>query len=131
MKKINRAIICIAIPFLIIAGMLCFNPIVNFIRLSGPCSLYSLSGIYCPACGGTRSTAALINGQILVSLRYNIWVVLFCLLGILLYTEFVLKLFDIDIKIVPRRNAFIFTVLALFIIYSVARNFFPYLTPAI
>ena len=41
------------------------------IRIGGPllaCPLYSLTGIYCPGCGGTRALRLLMQGRILASL---------------------------------------------------------------
>ena len=31
-----------------------------------PCLLYSLTGFFCPGCGGTRSVVALVHGRFLV-----------------------------------------------------------------
>lgn len=39
-----------------------------------PCSLYSLTGICCPGCGGTRAVESLLRGQWLQSARYHILV---------------------------------------------------------
>lgn len=36
-----------------------------------PCLFLSLSGFYCPGCGGTRALEALLHGKILLSLRYH------------------------------------------------------------
>lgn len=36
-----------------------------------PCSLYSLTGFYCPGCGGTRACYALVQGHILDSIRIH------------------------------------------------------------
>lgn len=33
-----------------------------------PCSLYSMTGLYCPGCGGTRACYALAQGRILKSI---------------------------------------------------------------
>lgn len=35
------------------------------------CVLYSLLGIYCPGCGGTRALEALLQGHFLASFRYH------------------------------------------------------------
>ena len=130
MRKTTRAVISLAMPLCVAVGALLFKPLVYISQLTGPCRLYYFTGIYCPACGGTRSTAALLRGDILTSLRYNAFVIFLCLVGIVLYIEFVLKLFDIKIKIIPRSTVFVLVTLALFAVYFVVRNFFPYLTPA-
>ncbi|MGN1147526.1 MAG: DUF2752 domain-containing protein [Lachnospiraceae bacterium] len=36
-----------------------------------PCVLYSLLGIYCPGCGGTRAMRELLHGHIIQSLYYH------------------------------------------------------------
>lgn len=38
---------------------------------SPPCAIYTLTGIYCPGCGGTRATEALLHGHVLHSLWYH------------------------------------------------------------
>lgn len=38
---------------------------------SFPCMLYSLLGVYCPGCGGTRAILYLLHGNILKSLWYH------------------------------------------------------------
>ena len=130
LKKTTRVIISVSAPLIILAVKLLLTPILSLMRLAGPCRLYYLTEIYCPACGGTRSAEAFLRGDIPGSLRYNIAVVFFGMLGIALYIEFVLKIFNVNIKLVPRSNVFVLTVLALFMIYFVVRNFIPFLVPA-
>lgn len=36
-----------------------------------PCAFYSVTGLYCPGCGGTRSLNYLIHGHLLKSLLYH------------------------------------------------------------
>ncbi|MCM1569521.1 MAG: DUF2752 domain-containing protein [Roseburia sp.] len=36
-----------------------------------PCAFYSLFGLYCPGCGGTRAVLALLQGHFLQSLWYH------------------------------------------------------------
>lgn len=49
-----------------------------------PCSLYSLTGFYCPGCGGTRACYALAQGHILESLRAHP-LVLYLAVGYVIY----------------------------------------------
>lgn len=36
-----------------------------------PCLFHTLTGAYCPGCGGTRALAALLRGNILLSFLYH------------------------------------------------------------
>lgn len=36
-----------------------------------PCMLHTLTGAYCPGCGGTRAVYALLNGKIIISFLYH------------------------------------------------------------
>jgi hypothetical protein len=36
-----------------------------------PCPLYALTGIYCPGCGSTRATHALLNGDLVTAFDFN------------------------------------------------------------
>lgn len=36
-----------------------------------PCSFYTLTGYYCPGCGGTRAVIALLQGRFFLSLYYH------------------------------------------------------------
>lgn len=42
-------------------------------RLGGlpPCILHSLTGLYCPGCGGTRAVSALLHGRLLRSFFFH------------------------------------------------------------
>lgn len=49
----------------------------NLRKLVPPCSFHSVTGFYCPGCGGTRAVHALLHGRILESLRYHPFVLYF------------------------------------------------------
>lgn len=36
-----------------------------------PCMIHRMTGYYCPGCGGTRATYALLQGKIITSLYYH------------------------------------------------------------
>ena len=96
-----------------------------------PCPFYRIIGLYCPACGNTRSLAALMHGDILQSLRYNITVLFLCILGAAFYAENAINLCGIKIKFVPRSEFFIYLALIVFIAYFIFRNFIPNLLPEV
>lgn len=49
------------------------------------CTFHALTHMYCPGCGGTRATFALLSGKIIASIKYNPAVVFGALL--ILYYE--------------------------------------------
>lgn len=36
-----------------------------------PCAFHSITGLYCPGCGGTRAVRAFLHGDILMSFQYH------------------------------------------------------------
>lgn len=75
-----------------IAGWVCITLAVFFaiavkyrlFRFLGPvppCSLHTLTGYYCPGCGGTRAVIALFHGHPLRSLYYHPIVIYTALVG--------------------------------------------------
>ena len=54
----------------------------EWVMEGGPCLILSLTGWYCPGCGGTRAFLALIKGDIAASLRYHPAVLYLAVFGI-------------------------------------------------
>lgn len=55
-----------------IAGLILSALDISLMELNPyPCSLYTLLGLYCPGCGGTRAVNFLLHGQLLQSLQYH------------------------------------------------------------
>lgn len=44
---------------------------IDILSLIPPCALYSLTGYYCPGCGGTRALICLLQGKIITSFLYH------------------------------------------------------------
>lgn len=70
--RVSRKIFYIGL-FLGLLGLLCLLGLqffgIDLRKILPPCSLYSLTGLYCPGCGGTRACYALAQGHILESMR--------------------------------------------------------------
>lgn len=70
--RVSRKIFYIGL-FLGVLGLLCLLGLhffgIALREILPPCSLYSLTGFYCPGCGGTRACYALAQGHILESMR--------------------------------------------------------------
>ena len=46
-----------------------------------PCTLHSITGYYCPGCGGTRAVYALFQGKFLTSLFYQPFILYTAVIG--------------------------------------------------
>lgn len=55
--------------------------------LGAPCLFHSLTGLYCPGCGGTRAVRSLLKGDLRMSFQYHplvLYTVIVVILEILL-----------------------------------------------
>lgn len=60
-----------------------YNFIVDRLGIGSDCAFHSLTGLYCPGCGGTRAVRELLRGNLLMSFQYH---------PLVLYTVFVVLL---------------------------------------
>ena len=99
---------------------------IEFIKttFSSECGFRLRHGLYCPGCGGTRALIALLEGDLLQSLRYNPITFLFLL------DVFLMMLFSVIKKVTNGRHSFIWfrliynIVFLLFIVgYFIWRNY--------
>ena len=127
MTNKKRLIIVIGTPLLAAAVFLFRGALVNF--WFPPCPVRTKTGLYCPGCGNTRSVHALLQLDFAAALRNNVTVPFLCLLFLLFYIETAAGLFGRELHLLPRKGAFWYTVLALFGVYFVVRNFIPALQP--
>ncbi|MBQ8900543.1 MAG: DUF2752 domain-containing protein [Akkermansia sp.] len=85
-NPIGRWVLIVLTVVLLIAGGLCVYMPERmsewFGSISPGCWFRSYTGIACPGCGGTRSTRALLDGDIMGAFRHNLFfpLILFALL---------------------------------------------------
>ena len=90
------------------------------------CPFYRMTGLYCPGCGNTRSLRALLNGDILLSLRCNILPLVLLAAVVLLFAEWGALLFGgKPRRLLPRSARFWVPFGVLILLYWIGRNFFP------
>ena len=94
-----------------------------------PCYIHQFIGLYCPGCGATRAVYALVNGDILLSLRQNAFLAVGIVIVLILYIQFVLRAFCKKINTFINMQGFIWIMFALLIVYTILRNIFPALAP--
>lgn len=126
---IKRIGIC-ALPFIAVP-LLYFSAkfILNYITLP-PCIYYTTAHIYCPGCGFTRSLEALLRGDILLSLRQNLLLIICIILAALYYIIFLLKAFSVKINSKFLLTARILWAALIFTaVFTIIRNFIPALAP--
>jgi hypothetical protein len=127
-NKRNR-IITIALPMMGIIILLMKEHILALIPYIPACFLYSRLHLYCPACGNTRSVTALLHGDLMASLQYNITPILVLFLAAAAYLEFAFASFGKPIKLLPRKLWFYLVLIALLVVYYLSRNLSPTLAP--
>ncbi|MDF2539784.1 MAG: hypothetical protein K0S76_2805 [Herbinix sp.] len=128
-RKIIGRIITVAIPLFGVLLILLKNYAFIILRNLPACPIYEYHHLYCPGCGNTRSVAALLNGDILKALRFNIVPFLLGVFVLIAYIELVTYSFGKHLRLVPRSNKFYITTSIILVLYYIFRNFIPYLTP--
>ncbi|MGN0502820.1 MAG: DUF2752 domain-containing protein [Ruminococcus sp.] len=128
--KAYQKVLVILLPFVSIAVLwLLAHFALKYVMLP-ECNFYKWTGLYCPGCGDTRAVIALMNGEILLSLRQNALIIVLLLVAIALYIELFLKVvFEKRFKSPILNLKFLWIFLILFAIYSVVRNFIPAIAP--
>lgn len=121
--KKPEIILLILYFFIFFAGILYIkNNTARHYLGAGGCMLYEQTGLFCPACGGTRALEALLRGDLLGALGYNL---LILLLPLFLYagyviTEMVIKKKSVnDLVVSP---FIIWFTLIIVILYFILRN---------
>ena len=128
--KTYQKVLVILLPLVSIAALwLLAHFSLKYVMLP-ECQFYKWTGLYCPGCGDTRAVIALMNGDILLSLRQNALIVVLILVLAALYIELLLKVvFEKRFKSPILNLKFLWIFLILFAVYSVVRNFIPFIAP--
>lgn len=132
MKQILKKIFLVILPFIVIILLYAVKYVYDkkIGHYGIPCIFKAVTGKYCMGCGGTRSFYALLECDIVSSIRNNPIVVLFAGIGIGFYIEKVIKIFwGYEKKIVPRSDIFIYVTLGAMLLFYILRNIFPILAP--
>lgn len=126
--KCKKKIIFILIPIIVLILIICLKKYVFYILPYFPkCQFNELFDLYCPACGNTRCILALLNGDILSALKYNLTPVIIIFLLFLLYIEKLFYVFNKPIQILTR-NYLVWTFVIIFMmLYYILRNIIDFM----
>ena len=127
-KAYHKILVCIS-PFILFAILYFTARFVIENCTLPPCFTYYAFSIQCPGCGITRSIIALVNGDILLSIRQNVYVLLIIVIGLMFYIEFALKIFGKKFRFPIHKDKCLYALLIFTILYTVLRNIFPVLAP--
>lgn len=90
-----------------------------------PCPLYALTGIYCPGCGSTRATHALLNGDLIAAFDFNPLMVLAIPVLVLAFVRWWTVAFGrtprigVELRLPPQ---LIYGLFAVVMFFGIARN---------
>lgn len=127
-KKITAGTAAIFLPAMNLLIFLLKDHFIELSKYFPECRFYRETGLLCPACGNTRSVAALFHGNILSSLGYNVTPLMLLTFASAFYLEIVAYAFKLKIHIIPRTYWFLTSILTILLLYYLLRNFLPFLT---
>lgn len=119
-----RMMLILSAVVLLAAAVLYFTPGLKSIFLNHPCVMRSLTGCYCPGCGGSRAFLFLLHGQIGKSFYYNpavSYVMIFAFLYMITHT--VKHLTKGKIRGIHYRNSYCYVALILFVLNWIWKNY--------
>ena len=92
------------------------------------CVFYAHTGKLCPACGNTRSVLALMELDYGAAVGYNPAPPFLLVLAGAVFAENAAGLFGYRLRLIPRGEFFPVVCAAVFLLYYVLRNIFPFMT---
>lgn len=127
----KRAAVFSICPIVLCAVLfLCRGEIADFAHsgMFPDCQFHEITGWLCPACGNTRAVLAILEGHFLRAFGYNPMIPVLVIALLCLYLEQLCLVCGKRIRLLPRRNALLFTVVGVVLGYDIIRNFFPQIT---
>ena len=129
MTKNQKIIIAVSAPIIVILVFVFRDFIMSLSRFLGSCTFHTLTGLWCPGCGNTRSVNAMLHGHFLLAVRNNISIPFLAVVLCGFYIELVFDIFGKKVKILTRKAWIWWTILGLFFVYFIVRNFIPAIAP--
>ena len=124
LQKNQQIALLIAAPFAAFGLLLCAKEIYAQVLMPHmqPCILRTLTGLLCPACGMTHSVFAVCRLDFVAALHENVMIPASLLVLLLWYAELWCRVLGHPKRILPRKAAFWWAMLAAWLVYAVLRN---------
>ncbi len=129
MSKRIRIIAAVLFPCAAAMVYIFMNSVTEAAHLFPECKIHKYTGLWCTGCGNTRSLTALLHGQLWRAVRCNPTIPFLVLAALLLYAETVIGIWNDKVKFFPRKKWLWWTVLGMFLVFFIVRNFFDVLAP--
>lgn len=129
MTRKQKIIIAVSAPIIVILLFVFRDFIMSLAPVLGECTFHKMTGLWCPGCGNTRSVNAMLHGHFLLAIRNNITLPFIAVALCGFYIELIFDIFGKKVKILTRKAWVWWTILVLFGVYFIARNFIPAIAP--
>ncbi len=121
----NCYYICLAIGIIVIIVYIVFK--INNISITAinpyDCFAYNMFGLYCPGCGGTRAVKYLLDGNILMSLKYHPAVLYTAVLLFFFMSSHTLKIITGGkVKTIGLRPIYFYILVGIIILQCIVKN---------
>lgn len=97
---------------------------IHISRYLMPCVFHTVTGYYCPGCGGTRAVAALLHGEFIQSFRFHPMVIYAAAVsGWFMLSQTIERIFGCRFKIAMHyRDCYLWIALAIVVINFLVKN---------
>jgi len=113
-----------AAPVAVLAAAVVLRPFIMPLTSWMPgCTFRKITGLLCPACGGTHAVHAMLYGRFAEAAGYNILPFVLPPLAGLRYAEYGCLLYGRHITLLPRKRVFWIIFWTILSVYFIARNF--------
>lgn len=110
----------IALFFLVLMGPVWYLYVLP--KYDIPCIFYTLTGFYCPGCGGTRAFSAMVHGHFVRSFYLHPLVIYASVLYIVYMMSHTLSIFNPKLKGMKLKDAYLYIAIGIVFVNLIIKN---------